>query len=584
MSEAMAEAKAMSEAMSGEGASGSAYLGPQLTMPAPPPDVNPDLDGSSGIGTADTRDPLAQLKPMGEAQKAALEAEIVSRREAIAEGKALPGDASGGKKLQDKEEEEAAARAKELSDLAAAVDAKSAPGWGEAERAALATLLLKMSDGRRRVRIAAVEAVAGLTATDSGRLQLASTDAAEVLCGLLDDRHVARDATAALTNMCCARGESDDRVAQLIVDYGALPMLVAAALDPEWAAQEQTVMLLANLCVSERAATALMQVEEDEGTLAGVWLRDLATAFAATGDLATAALVGPAGIFVGGSAQGGGSGGGDDELEASDTAALAKLEDEQKLARDPLQYVGYLLANVSKVEAGRQLLMRCAGDSLGPCELAEGEAGDAAAAGTCILSMVLSQLAAGAAVRRRGVAALLRNCCFEWNRQLWLLDSAKILTPLLMRLVDKADEFDDDDLEGMDPALYTGLEERSREPEAPIRKALVESLTLLCWRHRAPRTRVRDAQTYPIIRNMHLEEESDAVGTLIYELVEYLIRDEEGDEPDWDQIKADSLAIGSAETAAAAKSAAAKAAAAAEQPEEEEEELDDTSAQMGELD
>ena len=581
-----------------EGASGSsAYLGPQLTMPAPQttPDVTPDLDGTSGIGAADTRDPLAQLKPMAAAQKAALEAEIVTRREAIAEGKALPGDASGGKALQDKEEEEEAARAKELADLAAAVDAKSAPGWGEAERAALATLLLKMSDGRRRVRIAAVEAVAGLTATDSGRLQLASTDAAEVLCGLLDDRHVARDATAALTNMCCARGESDDRVAQLIVDYGALPTLVAAALDPEWAAQEQTVMLLANLCVSERAATALMQLEEDEGTLAGVWLRDLATAFAATGDLATAALAGPAGIFVGGSAQGGGGGGGGagggggggggDELEASDAAALAKLEDEQKLARDPLQYVGYLLANVSKVEAGRQLLMRCAGDSLGPCELAEGEAGDAAAAGTCILSMVLPQLAAGAAVRRRGAAALLRNCCFEWNRQLWLLDSAKILTPLLLRLVDKADEFDDDDLEGMDPALYTGLEVRSREPEAAIRKALVESLTLLCWRHRAPRARVRDAQTYPIIRNMHLEEESDAVGTLIYELVEYLIRDEEGDEPDWDQIKADSLAIGSAETAAAAKSAAAKAAAAAEQPEEEEEEeLDDTSAQMAELD
>ena len=572
-----------------QGQRDTAYLGPSLDAPV--------LDGSTGIGEMDMRDPMLSLRGgMGEEQKAALEAEIVARRAQLAAeegGGTLKGNPAG-KGSEGETEEEAAEkrRAQELLDLAAAVDAKNAPGWGEAERGALVELLPRMSDGRRRVRVAAVAAVAGLTATDAGRLQLAVTDAAELLCGLLDDRHVARDAVSALTNMCCARGDGDDRVAQLVVDYGALPTLIANALDPTWVAQEQTVMLLANLAVSEPCAVALMQTEEDEGTLAGVWLKDLATAFAATGDrpspeTSAAVRAGPAGIFVGaGSSAGATEEGAVEAADQGDTAALEALEDELLLTRDPLQYVGYILANVSKLEAGRQLLMRCVGDSLGPCELEDGQSGDAATAGTCILGMVLPQLEAGAVARRRGVAALLRNCCFGWNRQLWLLDSAKVLTPILRRLMDKGDELDDDDLEGMDPLLYEGLENRLREPEAPIRKALVEALTLLCWKAKAPRTRVRDAQAYPIIRNMHLEEDDDAVGTLIYELVEYLIRDEEGEEPDWDQIKADSLAISTAETAAAAKAAAKSAAEAQEETVEEEEEelIEDTSEQMAELD
>ena len=65
--------------------------------------------------------------------------------------------------------------------------------WGDDEKKALEEIIPKLSDGRRAVRIMAVDAVAGLTASESGRRQLMDgqdgegPSAAEVLCGLLDD-------------------------------------------------------------------------------------------------------------------------------------------------------------------------------------------------------------------------------------------------------------------------------------------------------------------------------------------------------------------------------------------------------------
>ena len=70
-----ADLKAGNDRVQGE--RDTAYVGPSLGVPA--------LDGSTGIGEMDVRDPIAALRgSMGAEQKAALEAEIVARRAQLA--------------------------------------------------------------------------------------------------------------------------------------------------------------------------------------------------------------------------------------------------------------------------------------------------------------------------------------------------------------------------------------------------------------------------------------------------------------------------------------------------------------------
>eukprot|EP00936_MAST-01D_sp_MAST-1D-sp1_P002066 g2066.t1 len=430
--------------------------------------------------------------------------------------------------------------------------------WGDDEKKALEEIIPKLSDGRRAVRIMAVDAVAGLTASDSGRRQLMdggnSTDgegpsAAEVLCGLLDDRHVAKSAISALTNLCCAGGEGDDRVATLLSEYGeAVPTLMRNALDPLCKAQAESVMLLANMSISECGARTLMQLDGAEaehvaGALAGMWLTTLSRAFCGTGAAVSASGSGTESaeaIEVVGEGTPG------NDVDAADTRALQQMESELELAHDPFEYISYVLANVSKSEDGRRLLLHSDSDG------AEGSA-----AHDCILARVLPQLSSSNPIRRRGIATVLRNCCFDWSRQKWLVESLGIVSHVLVALVDGKDEFDEDDMDGMPVAVLSLPSTKRREPEAATRRTLIEVLLLLSWRAREVRELVKKQQVYAVVRNLHLDEPDERCGELIYELVEYLIRDEEGEEPDWNAIQAQSLSVSSEEQAAAAAAATA---------------------------
>ncbi len=70
------------------------------------------------------------------------------------------------------------------------------------------------------------------------------------------------------------------------------------------------------------------------------------------------------------------------------------------------------------------------------------------------------------------------------------------------------------------------------EPEIDIRQMLIECLLLLCQK-RQIRKQLRSMKVYPIVRNLDYEQNDERTSELILELVNFLMRDEEGEEKDY---------------------------------------------------
>ena len=79
-------------------------------------------------------------------------------------------------------------------------------------------------------------------------------------------------------------------------------------------------------------------------------------------------------------------------------------------------------------------------------------------------------------IRRRGIACLVKNCCFNGDHHAWLLsDEIDILSHLLLPLAGP-EEFEEEDMEKLpDDLQYLG-EDKTREPEADIRIMILESI------------------------------------------------------------------------------------------------------------
>jgi hypothetical protein len=79
-------------------------------------------------------------------------------------------------------------------------------------------------------------------------------------------------------------------------------------------------------------------------------------------------------------------------------------------------------------------------------------------------------------IRRRGMACLIKNCCFDGSHHSWLLsDEINILSCLLLPLAGP-EQFDEEDMEKLPVDLQYLGEDKTREPEAEIRILLLESL------------------------------------------------------------------------------------------------------------
>lgn len=189
-----------------------------------------------------------------------------------------------------------------------------------------------------------------------------------------------------------------------------------------------------------------------------------------------------------------------DRLVASARPAAAEVDD--------WQHVASLVCNVSQLQDGRDLLRRRS---------------------TQLVVRLLPQLASPNPVRRRGIAAAVRNCCFEVGDHEWLLHEVRVDNHLLLPLAGP-EPLTAAERDGMDPWLRERLDAagpgKEREPDAEVRRSLLGALQLLCT-EKASRQFLRKRRAYPLIRNYDQSETDEANSEIAFNVVNFLVRDEE---------------------------------------------------------
>ncbi|XP_011905579.1 PREDICTED: protein HGH1 homolog isoform X2 [Cercocebus atys] len=128
---------------------------------------------------------------------------------------------------------------------------------------------------------------------------------------------------------------------------------------------------------------------------------------------------------------------------------------------------------------------------------------------------------------RGGVVGTLRNCCFEHRHHEWLLGPEVDILPFLLLPLAGPEDFSEEEMERLPVDLQYLPPDKQREPDADIRKMLVEAIMLLTAT--APgRQQVRDQGAYLILRELHSWEPEPDVRAACEKLIQVLI----GDEPE----------------------------------------------------
>lgn len=128
-------------------------------------------------------------------------------------------------------------------------------------------------------------------------------------------------------------------------------------------------------------------------------------------------------------------------------------------------------------------------------------------------------------VRRGGIVGTVRNCCFETEHHEWLLGDQVDLLPRLLLPLAGPEEFSDDEMDKLPVDLQYLQPDKEREPDADIRRMLVEAINQLCALKTCRRL-VKDKNTYIILRELHKWEQNEANIVAIENLISVLICDE----------------------------------------------------------
>uniref|UniRef100_A0A6V7QUS0 Protein HGH1 homolog n=1 Tax=Ananas comosus var. bracteatus TaxID=296719 RepID=A0A6V7QUS0_ANACO len=278
----------------------------------------------------------------------------------------------------------------------------------------LEELLGFLSSPSPQVKNAAVDIVRGLTGSDEGLHSLTaySNVALPRLLHLLrDPPETAAAAAEALVNL-----SQDADLAAKLVSLGS----VATAIDvlykhPDHPALARgLVMLLTNLTQVESGVAALLQI-------------------------------------------------GDDKVEGLNVAKLVRSfcrSSSRESADDTFEHVASILVNISKVEAGRKILL-------------EPRRG--------LLKQVIHQFDSTNPLRKKGVAGTIRNCCFEADNQLQnLLLISEYLWPALLLPVAGNKIYNEEDRSKMPLELANALShERETVDDPEIRQQALEAIYLI---------------------------------------------------------------------------------------------------------
>jgi hypothetical protein len=109
----------------------------------------------------------------------------------------------------------------------------------------------------------------------------------------------------------------------------------------------------------------------------------------------------------------------------------------------------------------------------------------------------------------------------------WYLNVVKLTKHLLYPLAGP-EELDLEEKQGLDPDLWLEGPDKKREPDGTTRLFLVESILLLCASGRKSRETLRLERAYVILKLADMVEEQEDVSERIYDVVNFLRRDEEG--------------------------------------------------------
>jgi hypothetical protein len=198
------------------------------------------------------------------------------------------------------------------------------------------------------------------------------------------------------------------------------------------------------------------------------------------------------------------------DCQLMEEASSKALTAEEWGRADPWQHMASVLCNLARLEGGRRLLLRRS---------------------TGYMERLVRQIRSKNATRRRGCVGALRSCLFDNDIHWWLLHDVGVLPYMLLPLV-VATPFTVKEKDGMDPVLFLSAEdpEKTWEPETDILLMLLESIVLFCQR-RGIREELRKKKVYPICRNLDYLQENEAASSLILDIVNLLMRDEDPDTP-----------------------------------------------------
>ena len=330
--------------------------------------------------------------------------------------------------------------------------------------------------GTAAVRRGACEAVLGLTGSADGRALLCQCVGVAALARLIGD---ASAALGELAVKCLVNLSADAECRARVVRGASAGQVVGACMeclrDADCSYRHACLMLLCNVAATDEGCARIMQVP----------------------------LAAEAGSDGGGG--GGGGGGGAAAAPAPPAAASCQGLHLRRLIQlflqplpaapraapagapapplDVFEYAGSVLASVSARADARALLLE---------------------PDRRILPVLFPQLAAASLVRRRGVAATLRNACFETAPEAlayMLAPSVDLATALLTPLAGPA-RYAPEELPGMHPSLARAPSSKCRESDATVRLSCVEGLRLLAAT-RAGRDHLRAAKAYFVVRAFH---------------------------------------------------------------------------------
>ncbi|KAL3778780.1 hypothetical protein HJC23_002686 [Cyclotella cryptica] len=148
---------------------------------------------------------------------------------------------------------------------------------------------------------------------------------------------------------------------------------------------------------------------------------------------------------------------------------------------------------------------------------------------TSHLQSILPELNSPNIHRRQGIAGTLKNCCFSQDSTWWLLNVVHLDKALLLPLAGP-EELTIDEKVGLDPDFWLAGPSKVREPDALVRLTLTEALLLLLASGRRARETLRERRMFVIIKMADMVEENEEISERMNECVQYLRRDEDGEE------------------------------------------------------